>query len=84
MWVEHSTLKKSTKLLAPFGLVALLVALWWMAVTTSRSLIFPAPGQMVLGMVELIQQGLLLTCPRSSRACALPLEWRGLWWWPQR
>ena len=37
-----------------------LVALWWMAVTTSRSLIFPAPGQVVLGMVELIQQGVLL------------------------
>ena len=84
MWVEHSTLKKSTKILAPFGLVALLVALWWMAVTSSRSLIFPAPGQVVLGIVELMQQGLLLKHVSASlfrvalgyllaAACAIPL-----------
>lgn len=58
--MENTVLKNSTKVLAPLGLVAFLVALWWVAVTTSRSLIFPTPGQVVLGIVELIQQGLLL------------------------
>ena len=48
------------KILAPLGLVAMLVALWWVAVATSRSLIFPTPGQVVLGIVELAQQGLLV------------------------
>jgi NitT/TauT family transport system permease protein len=37
-----------------------MVACWWVAVATSRSLIFPTPGQVVLGIVELMQQGLLL------------------------
>jgi len=41
-------------------LVALLVALWWGAVATTRSLIFPTPAQVVLGIVELMQQGLLV------------------------
>jgi NitT/TauT family transport system permease protein len=58
--VENTVLKNSTKVLAPLGLVALLVAIWWLAVATSRSLIFPTPGQVVLGIVELTQQGLLL------------------------
>jgi NitT/TauT family transport system permease protein len=58
--IEHSALKNSTKVLAPLGLVALLVALWWVAVATSKSLIFPTPVQVVLGIVELIQQGLML------------------------
>ena len=58
--MENTVLKNSTKVLAPLGLVAFLVTLWWVAVTTSRSLIFPTPGQVVLGIVELIQQGLLL------------------------
>ncbi|MGH8066692.1 MAG: ABC transporter permease [Candidatus Entotheonellia bacterium] len=58
--MENTVLKNSTKVLAPLGLVALLVAIWWVAVATSRSLIFPTPGQVVLGIVELIQQGLLL------------------------
>ena len=58
--MEKTTLKNSTKILAPLGLVAFVVALWWVAVATSRSLIFPTPGQVVLGLVELTQQGLLL------------------------
>ncbi len=58
--MENTTLKNSTKVLAPLGLVAFVVALWWVAVTTSKSLIFPTPGQVVLGFVELTQQGLLL------------------------
>ena len=52
--------------------------------TFSRSLIFPAPGQVVLGMAELIQQGVLLKHVSASlfrvalgyllaAACAIPL-----------
>jgi len=58
--IGNPALKNSTKVLAPLGLVVLLVALWWVAVATSKSLIFPTPAQVVLGIVELIQQGLLL------------------------
>ena len=36
------------------------VALWWLTVRISGSLIFPTPWQVVLGMVQLIQQGVLL------------------------
>src|SRR5262249_61816589 len=48
------------KVLGPLGLVACVIALWWVAVATTRSLIFPTPWQVVLGIVELAQQGLLL------------------------
>jgi NitT/TauT family transport system permease protein len=58
--INNTALKNGTKVLAPLGLIALLVALWWAAVATSRSLIFPTPRQVVLGIGELIQQGLLL------------------------
>jgi ABC-type nitrate/sulfonate/bicarbonate transport system permease component len=58
--VANTTVKNSTKVLAPLGLIALVVACWWVAVATSRSLTFPTPGQIVLGIVELMQQGLLL------------------------
>ena len=58
--MENTTVKNSVKVLAPLGLVAFVVALWWVTVTTSKSLIFPTPGQVVLGIVELTQQGLLL------------------------
>jgi NitT/TauT family transport system permease protein len=58
--IENPTLNNRSKVLAPVGLVALLVVLWWVAVAASRSLIFPTPGQVVLGIVELTQQGLLL------------------------
>jgi NitT/TauT family transport system permease protein len=58
--IDNTALKHGTKVLAPLGLVALLVGLWWVAVATTRSLIFPTPWQVVLGIGELIQQGLLL------------------------
>src|SRR5262249_59697948 len=48
------------KVLGPLGLVACVIALWWVAVATTRSLIFPTPWQVVLGIVELTQRGLLL------------------------
>jgi hypothetical protein len=45
------------------------------AVATSRILIFPMPGQVVLGIVELMQQGLLLKHVLASLLCGKkPLE----------
>jgi sulfonate transport system permease protein len=42
------------------GPVALLVAVWHVAVVMSGSLIFPTPGQVAVGLVDLARQGLLL------------------------
>jgi NitT/TauT family transport system permease protein len=42
------------------AVIVLCVALWWISVIVSGSLIFPTPWQVVLGMVELAQRGLLL------------------------
>jgi len=42
------------------GPVALLVAIWHVAVVLSGSLIFPTPGQVAAGLVDLARQGLLL------------------------
>ena len=36
-----------------------LVALWWLVVVTSQSIIFPTPWQVVTGAIELIQDGTL-------------------------
>ena len=41
-------------------MVALLVALWWVGVVSTGSLIVPTPGQVLMGLVELARQGLLL------------------------
>ncbi len=46
-------------IVAPAGLIALLIALWWGAVAASGSLIIPTPAQVMLGIGELIQQGVL-------------------------
>jgi NitT/TauT family transport system permease protein len=42
------------------GPVALLVAVWHVAVVLSGSLIFPTPGQVAVGLIDLARQGLLL------------------------
>jgi NitT/TauT family transport system permease protein len=49
----------SIGILAPAGLIALLVGLWWVAATASGSVIIPTPWQVVLGLGELAQQGVL-------------------------
>jgi len=45
--------------LAALGAVALVVALWWIAVAATRSLIFPTPAQVVAGTLELLEDGTL-------------------------
>ena len=45
---------------AAAGPVALLVAIWHVAVVLSGSLIFPTPWQVAVGLVELARKGVLL------------------------
>ena len=52
-------LRKPIKLLAPFFVAALLVAVWWIAVVASGSVIFPTPLQVVTGTIELAVDGTL-------------------------
>ena len=51
-------------ILAPAGLIALLVALWW--ATVSGSPIIPTPWQVILGIEELVRQGVLLQHVEAS------------------
>ena len=46
--------------LALLGPVALLIAVWHVAVVLSQSLIFPTPWQLATGLVDLARQGLLV------------------------
>ena len=46
-------------LFLPAGLLVLLVAAWWTAVVRTESVIFPTPGQVVAGAVELVDDGTL-------------------------
>jgi NitT/TauT family transport system permease protein len=42
------------------AVIAVLIAAWWAAVLLSKSVVFPTPGQVVTGTVELIRDGTLL------------------------
>jgi NitT/TauT family transport system permease protein len=46
--------------LVMLGPIALLFAIWHVAVVASQSLIFPTPGQAAAGLVDLARQGLLV------------------------
>ena len=50
----------SKRSLMAVAVIVFCVALWWITVSMSGSHIFPTPWQVVLGMVQLAQQGLLL------------------------
>jgi NitT/TauT family transport system permease protein len=45
--------------LAPVGVIALLIAAWWLAVVATRSMIFPTPWGVVTGTLELLKDGTL-------------------------
>jgi NitT/TauT family transport system permease protein len=47
--------------LPPLAVVALLIAVWWIVVVQSESVIFPTPWQVVTGTYELVEQGTLWT-----------------------
>jgi NitT/TauT family transport system permease protein len=48
------------RIVRPVGMAALFLTLWGLAVRLSHSDLFPAPGNVARGIVELIQKGLLL------------------------
>jgi len=48
-----------TRALPSVAVLALVIAVWWLAVAASGSVIFPAPWQVVTGAVELIEDGSL-------------------------
>jgi len=51
---------KNLKLSFPSVLViALLIAIWWVVVVTTHSVIFPTPWQVVTGTIELVRDGTL-------------------------
>ena len=45
--------------LAPLGVIALLIAAWWAAVMATDSLIFPTPWGVITGTLELLKDGTL-------------------------
>ena len=51
--------QKLTAALPSVTLLALLIALWWYVVAATDSLIFPTPGQVVAGTMELAADGTL-------------------------
>jgi NitT/TauT family transport system permease protein len=46
-------MKRLTDLAPALALLALVIGGWWLAVIDSRSVIFPPPGQMAAGTLEL-------------------------------
>jgi NitT/TauT family transport system permease protein len=59
MALGQGDLHKFRQILPPLAVVALLVAVWWITVVESESVIFPTPWQVVTGTYELIEQGTL-------------------------
>ena len=50
---------KLKQVLPPLAVIAFLIAVWWIVVVESESVIFPTPWQVVTGTYELIEQGTL-------------------------
>ncbi len=45
--------------LPPIAVLALIIAVWWIVVVATHSVVFPTPWQVVVGTVELIRDGTL-------------------------
>ncbi|MFZ6776092.1 ABC transporter permease [Undibacterium sp. Ji83W] len=52
-------MEKLKKIAAPLALIASLIALWWVVVVQTESVIFPTPLQVVTGTLELAADGIL-------------------------
>ncbi len=52
-------MEKLKNILAPLALIASLIALWWVVVVQTESVIFPTPLQVVTGTLELAADGTL-------------------------
>ena len=54
-------MNKIKESLPAIGVIAFLLAAWWLIVTETHSVIFPTPWQVVSGTIELIEDGTLFT-----------------------
>lgn len=52
-------MNKVTRVLPSLAIIALLLAIWWVGVEVTNSVIFPTPWEVVTGTVELIEDGTL-------------------------
>ena len=66
---------KLKKILPPLAVIALVIAIWWIVVVRTESVIFPTPWQVVTGTWELVEDG---TPVGAHRRLAVPRR-RGLW-----
>jgi NitT/TauT family transport system permease protein len=51
--------QRRARILAPAGVLALLLAVWWAAVVLAHSVILPTPGQVVMATWQLVRDGSL-------------------------
>ncbi len=59
-------MSRARAVLAPAGVIAVLVLAWWAALARGGNVIIPTPWQVVLGLAELAEQGLLARHVLSS------------------
>jgi len=52
-------MRSAARVLSAVGVIALVIAVWWLAVAATSSVIFPTPWQVVTGAVELVEDGTL-------------------------
>jgi NitT/TauT family transport system permease protein len=52
-------MERLNKIWPPLAVLVAIVAIWWYAVVATESLIFPTPGQVVTGTMELVEDGSL-------------------------
>jgi NitT/TauT family transport system permease protein len=52
-------MEKLKTILPPLAVLTALIALWWVIVVQTESVIFPTPGQVVTGTLELVEDGTL-------------------------
>ncbi|MTV37817.1 ABC transporter permease [Duganella radicis] len=52
-------MEKLKTILPPLAVLVALIALWWVVVVQTESVIFPTPGQVVTGTMELVEDGTL-------------------------
>jgi NitT/TauT family transport system permease protein len=52
-------MEKLKTILPPLAVLLALIALWWVIVVQTESVIFPTPGQVVTGTMELVEDGTL-------------------------
>ena len=59
-------MRRIEKVVLPLVLAAILLALWHFAVRATGTKIFPSPGDVMRGMVQLVERGILWAYIRDS------------------